>query len=64
MQERGLTLEQAEKIMSENDRNLDLNYSIITELPNNLTIGDYLDFSETSITKLSDNLTVGGDIFY
>ncbi|MBQ7824842.1 MAG: hypothetical protein IJ337_00620, partial [Clostridia bacterium] len=32
----------------------------ITELPDNLTVGGWLDLSETQITELPDNLTVGG----
>ena len=39
---------------------LDLRYTNITELPDNLTVGGSLDLSNTNITELPDNLTVGG----
>lgn len=34
-----LTAEQAKKMMSENDGNIDLRNTQITELPDNLTVG-------------------------
>ena len=55
-----LTLEEAKKIMSENNGNLNLGYTLIKELPDNLTVVGYLDLSGTSIEKLPDNLTVVG----
>ena len=58
--EKTLTLEQAEKIMAENNGNLNLAYSGITRLPDNLTVDGYLDLSGTAIIELPDNLTVGG----
>ena len=39
---------------------LDISYTGITSLPDNLTLGDSLDISYTGITSLPDNLTVGG----
>ena len=43
------------------DSSLDLRGTGITALPNNLTVGDYLDLEGcTGITALPDNLTVGG----
>ena len=35
----------------------------ITSLPDNLTVGGYLDLQGTQITSLPDNLIVGGDIY-
>ena len=56
-----LTLEQAEQMMKKNNGNLNLyNRKDITELPNNLTVGGYLDLQGTAIASLPDNLTVGG----
>ena len=57
-----LTLEEAKKIMSENNGNLNLGYTLIKELPDNLTVVGYLDLSGTSIEKLPDGLSVGGDL--
>ena len=58
-----LTREEAERIMSENDGNLDLHGTEITTLPENLTVGGYLYLSNTGITALPENLTVGGDLY-
>ena len=56
-----LTLEQAEQMMKKSNGNLDLyERTDITELPDNLIVGGYLDLSNTKITSLPDNLTVGG----
>lgn len=63
MEEKRLTLEQAEKIMAENNGNLDLRHTGITELPDDLTVGSSLDLSNTGITKLPDNLTIGGSLY-
>ena len=41
---------------------LDLNGTLITGLPNNLTVEGWLDLSETEITSLPENLSVGGDL--
>jgi hypothetical protein len=43
--------------------NLNLNGTLITSLPNNLTVNGGLYLSETPITKLPDNLKVSGDIY-
>ena len=42
------------------DKNLDLYYSRIKELPDNLTVGGDLDMRGTAIKELPDNLTVNG----
>ena len=43
---------------------LDLNGTGITSLPDNLTVGGYLDLEGcTGITSLPDNLTVGGNLY-
>ena len=39
---------------------LDLSYTKITSLPNNLHVGDSLSLDQTPITSLPDNLHVGG----
>ena len=57
-----LTLEEAKKIMSENNGNLDLYGTQIKELPDNLTVVGYLDLYDTEIEKLPDGLSVGGDL--
>ncbi|MFN1150254.1 hypothetical protein ACJ0RR_005082, partial [Serratia liquefaciens] len=44
--------------------NLDLeDVSGITALPDNLSVGGWLDLSGTSITALPDNLNVGGSLY-
>ncbi|WP_213382581.1 hypothetical protein [Enterobacter cloacae] len=44
--------------------NLDLeDVSGIAALPDNLTVGGWLDLEGTSITALPDNLTVGGSLY-
>ena len=42
--------------------NINLSYTNITSLPDNLTVGGYLDLRGTNITALPDNLTVGGSL--
>ena len=49
-------------MMAENGGSLNLSYTQITALPNNLTVGGSLDLSYTQITALPDNLTVGGSL--
>ena len=50
-----LTLEQAEQMMKENNDSLNLhNREDITELPDNLTVGGYLDLRNTKITSLPE----------
>jgi Leucine-rich repeat (LRR) protein len=44
-------------------RNLDLRYTSIKSLPDNLTVSGFLDLSNTAITTLPENLTVDGDLF-
>ena len=43
---------------------LDLSFTNITSLPENLTVGGSLDLSGTNITSLPESLTVGGDLFF
>ena len=57
-----LTLEHAEYKMKFNDGNLDLSYTDIQTLPDNLTVGGWLYLSGTQIQTLPDNLTVGGGL--
>ena len=58
-----LTKEQAQEIMEQNEGDLDLYMKWgITALPDNLTVGGYLDLRGTGITALPDNLTVGGSL--
>ena len=53
------TLDELKERMDESG-NLDLSYTKITTLPDNLTVGGSLDLQGTYITALPDNLTVGG----
>ena len=53
-----LTMEEAKRLMQENDGNLDLRETKVTELPDNLTVRGWLDLSGTGITTLPNNLTV------
>ncbi len=62
MMKKTLSLKQVKELMAENNGNLNLAYSGITRLPDNLTVGGSLDLENTPITKLPDNLTVGGDL--
>ena len=57
-----LTIEQANKLMNENNGNLDLSWTQITSLPEGLTVGGWLDLSGTPITSLPKGLTVGGTL--
>lgn len=57
-----LTLEEANRIMAENNGHLDLYNTEITELPENLTVGCDLYLSFTEITELPKGLKVGGDL--
>lgn len=57
-----LTIDEANKIMTQNNGNLDLSFSEITRLPKNLKVDGSLDISNTKIYKLPHNLTVKGDI--
>ena len=58
-----LTLEKAKAMMGKNNGNLYLIGTGITALPDNLTVGGWLDLSGTKITALPDNLTVGGNLY-
>jgi hypothetical protein len=42
---------------------LNLSYTQITSIPNNLTVGGNLDLRNTPITSLPDNLKVGGGLY-
>ncbi len=53
-----LTKRQAERIMRENDGNLPLGNSDITQLPKNLNVSGYLDISNTPIQELPIGLKV------
>ena len=55
-----LTLEHAEYLMKINDGNLNLSYTDVQTLPDNLTVGGGLDLRNTQIQTLPDNLTVCG----
>ena len=57
-----LTLEQAQKMMENNSGSLYLNGTPITALPDNLTVGGWLDLRETQITALTEKQTVGGSL--
>ena len=57
-----LTLEEAKRLMKENDGNLYLSGTPITSLPDGLTVGGWLDLSGTQITSLPDNLKIGDKI--
>ena len=37
--------------------------TLVTELPDNLSIGGWLDLRRSQITKLPDNLSVGGGLY-
>ena len=54
-----LTLEKAKRLMKNNNGNLNLSCSTITELPNNLIVPGFLDVSNTQISRLPNNLIVG-----
>ena len=58
-----LTLEHAEYMMKINDGNLNLSYTDIQTLPDNLTVGGWLYLIGTQIQTLPDNLTVGGWLY-
>ena len=45
------TIEQLNKIMEKNNGNLDLSYTGVTQLPDDLTVGGYLDLTNTNITE-------------
>lgn len=45
------------------DGNLDLRYTQITKLPDNLVVSGDLNLSKSKITSLPDNLVVGGSLY-
>ena len=56
-----LTLQKAERMMAENNGNLDIRYDTrYTELPEGLTVDGNLDISYTGLRELPEGLTVGG----
>jgi len=56
------TKQELEKIMVENEGNLDLSGTGITSLPEGLTVGGSLYLRGTGITSLPEGLTVGGGL--
>ena len=59
-----LTLQKAERMMAENNGNLDIRYDTrYTELPEGLTVDGNLDISYTGLRELPENLTVGGGLY-
>ena len=60
-----LTMKEAQEIMEKNGGNLNLYMRWnVTALPDNLTVGGYLDLGNcTGITALPDNLTVGDSLY-
>lgn len=58
-----LTLAECQKLMAENNGNLDLRRTDITELPDGLVVeGDLELTNRQDFTKLPDNLTVEGEL--
>ena len=57
-----LTIDEANKLMNENNGNLDLSWTQITSLPEGLKVGGSLYLRGTQITSLPEGLTVGGSI--
>ena len=57
-----LTIEQAEKIMLENNGNLDLSFSEYDALPDGLQVGGWLNLRGTNITALPEGLVVAENI--
>lgn len=55
-----LTMAMAKEIMEQNGGSLDLRFTDIDSLPDNLTVGGSLDLSHTKIESLPENLVVGG----
>ena len=59
-----LTLQEAERMMAENNGSLDIRYDTrYTELPEGLTVDGNLDISYTGLRELPENLTVGGGLY-
>ncbi len=59
---KAFSIEELEKMMQENNGNLDLSGSNISNLPENLNVDGDLDLSNTNISSLPENLTVGGSL--
>ncbi len=55
-----LSMQQAKEMMKRNSGSLDLRGTLITALPDGLTVGRSLFLNNTLITALPDGLTVGG----
>ncbi len=51
------------KKIFKNNTDLNLRGTGITSLPDNLSVGGYLDLKGTGITSLPDNLSVGGSLY-
>ena len=60
---KSITIKRANQIMDQNGGNLDLHYTDIAALPDNLTVGGGLYLTGTAITTLPDSLNVGGEIY-
>lgn len=58
-----LTLEQAQRMMSENRGNLDLSNTDYTELPDDLTVDGDLNLRDSNIVNIPNNLMVSGFVF-
>ena len=56
------TIEELEKMMRKNGGNLNLSYTQITSLPDNLKVRGSLYLRNTKITSLPDNLAVGDNL--
>lgn len=57
-----LTIEEVQKMIEQNDGNLDLHGIAVKSLPENLVVGGNLDLSESGIEILPDNLIVSGNL--
>ena len=57
------TIEELEQMMREYEGNLDLRYSSVTSLPNELKVPGDLYLEGTSITTLPEDLIVGGGLY-
>jgi hypothetical protein len=60
------SLETCQQMMAETHGHLDFRkfpYSMVTQLPSNLTVDGELNINRTQITQLPDNLTVGESLF-
>ena len=60
--EKKVTLQTAQEMMEDNDGNLDLSRTDITELPDGLSVPGCLNLRDSKVTSLPDGLTVGGGL--